>query len=208
MHTGIQNNCSNFLLCKHLSQSVFSITEINKRFSIFFSYCMYMYYIFLIFLQVRNTQVYIKKYSRQSPVFLIFFFVVVFFFSIFFFSSYFFLIYFFSRYETHKSTLRNIPDTRLSWLTEAQGHNNPDFDPSTGEYFFDRHPGVFHMILNYYRTGWLVSSPRSLLCIFFLHHLFTISIALFTCFINETTPVCVRIQSIKHAQYKSCSLCA
>ena len=56
------------------------------------------------------------------------------------------------RYETYKSTLKNIPDTRLSWLTNTHGHN-PDFDPHTGEYFFDRHPGVFNMILNYYRTG-------------------------------------------------------
>ncbi len=56
------------------------------------------------------------------------------------------------RYETFKSTLKNIPDTRLSWLTETTAHNT-DFDPSTGEYFFDRHPGVFNMILNYYRTG-------------------------------------------------------
>ncbi|KAL8624085.1 hypothetical protein ACOMHN_019507 [Nucella lapillus] len=56
------------------------------------------------------------------------------------------------RYETFKSTLKSIPDTRLSWLAEAQGHN-PDYDPATGEYFFDRHPAVFNMILNYYRTG-------------------------------------------------------
>ncbi|KAK7486432.1 hypothetical protein BaRGS_00022356 [Batillaria attramentaria] len=56
------------------------------------------------------------------------------------------------KYETFKSTLKSIPDTRLSWLTEAQGHN-PDYDPASGEYFFDRHPGVFNMILNYYRTG-------------------------------------------------------
>ena len=56
------------------------------------------------------------------------------------------------KYETFKSTLRSIPDTRLSWITEAQGHN-PDYDPATGEFFFDRHPGIFNMILNYYRTG-------------------------------------------------------
>ncbi|XP_052759999.1 potassium voltage-gated channel protein Shaw-like isoform X3 [Mya arenaria] len=56
------------------------------------------------------------------------------------------------RYETYRSTLKNIPDTRLAWLTNSRGHN-PDFDPESGEYFFDRHPGVFNMILNYYRTG-------------------------------------------------------
>ncbi|KAL3842512.1 hypothetical protein ACJMK2_020516 [Sinanodonta woodiana] len=57
-----------------------------------------------------------------------------------------------ARYETYKTTLKNIPDTRLSWLTNTTGSNS-DYDPVTGEYFFDRHPGVFNMILNYYRTG-------------------------------------------------------
>ena len=56
------------------------------------------------------------------------------------------------RYETYKTTLKNIPDTRLSWLSSTKA-NNPDFDAETGEFFFDRHPGVFNMILNYYRTG-------------------------------------------------------
>ena len=56
------------------------------------------------------------------------------------------------RYETYKSTLKNLPDTRLSWLTETTAQN-ADFDTTTGEYFFDRHPGVFNMVLNYYRTG-------------------------------------------------------
>ena len=56
------------------------------------------------------------------------------------------------RYETYKTTLKNIPDTRLSWLSTTKA-NNPDFDAETGEFFFDRHPGVFNMILNYYRTG-------------------------------------------------------
>lgn len=54
------------------------------------------------------------------------------------------------RYETYKTTLKNIPDTRLSWLTDSSSDNR---DPVSGEYFFDRHPGVFNMILNYYRTG-------------------------------------------------------
>ncbi|KAK3585421.1 hypothetical protein CHS0354_020138 [Potamilus streckersoni] len=61
-----------------------------------------------------------------------------------------------ARYETYKTTLKNIPDTRLSWLTNTSGPNS-DYDPVTGEYFFDRHPGVFNMILNYYRTGKLHS---------------------------------------------------
>ena len=56
------------------------------------------------------------------------------------------------RYETFKTTLKTIPDTRLSWMTETTA-NNADYDSETKEYFFDRHPAVFNMILNYYRTG-------------------------------------------------------
>lgn len=56
------------------------------------------------------------------------------------------------KFETYKTTLKNIPDTRLSWLTDTNGHSQ-DYDPVTEEYFFDRHPGLFQMILNYYRTG-------------------------------------------------------
>lgn len=51
------------------------------------------------------------------------------------------------RYETYKATLKKIPATRLSRLTEALAN----YDPILNEYFFDRHPGVFGQILNYYR---------------------------------------------------------
>lgn len=57
-----------------------------------------------------------------------------------------------TRFETYRSTLKNIPDTRLAWITESKA-DNPDYDPLSGEYFFDRHPSMFLMILNYYRTG-------------------------------------------------------
>ncbi|OTF72154.1 potassium voltage-gated channel protein Shaw-like protein [Euroglyphus maynei] len=53
------------------------------------------------------------------------------------------------RHETYKATLKKIPATRLSRLTEALAN----YDPILDEYFFDRHPGVFGQILNYYRTG-------------------------------------------------------
>lgn len=53
------------------------------------------------------------------------------------------------RFETYKTTLRKIPATRLSRLTESLAN----YDPVLNEYFFDRHPGVFAQILNYYRTG-------------------------------------------------------
>lgn len=56
------------------------------------------------------------------------------------------------RHETYRSTLKNIPDTRLSWLVDASA-GSVDHDADLGEYFFDRHPGVFANVLNYYRTG-------------------------------------------------------
>ena len=53
------------------------------------------------------------------------------------------------RYKVYKSTLRKIPATRLSRLTELLAN----YDHARREYFFDRHPGVFAQVLNYYRTG-------------------------------------------------------
>ncbi|KAG8282409.1 hypothetical protein J6590_037778 [Homalodisca vitripennis] len=52
------------------------------------------------------------------------------------------------RHETYKATLKKIPATRLSRLTEALAN----YDPILNEYFFDRHPGVFAQVLNYYRN--------------------------------------------------------
>nr|CAD7406813.1 unnamed protein product [Timema cristinae] len=52
------------------------------------------------------------------------------------------------RHETYKATLKKIPATRLSRLTEALAN----YDPILNEYFFDRHPGVFAQVLNYYRV--------------------------------------------------------
>ncbi|CAF1322690.1 unnamed protein product [Rotaria sordida] len=54
-----------------------------------------------------------------------------------------------TRFETTKSTLKKLPATRLSKLTEQLSY----YDPILNEYFFDRHPGVFSQVLNYYRTG-------------------------------------------------------
>ena len=51
------------------------------------------------------------------------------------------------RFETYKTTLKKIPATRLSRLTEQLAN----YDPVLNEFFFDRHPGVFAQILNYYR---------------------------------------------------------
>ncbi|KAH0810230.1 hypothetical protein GEV33_012561 [Tenebrio molitor] len=52
------------------------------------------------------------------------------------------------RHETYKATLKKIPATRLSRLTEALAN----YDPILNEYFFDRHPGVFAQVLNYYSS--------------------------------------------------------
>ncbi|CAN0427534.1 unnamed protein product [Lampetra planeri] len=58
-----------------------------------------------------------------------------------------------TRHETYRSTLRTLPGTRLSWLTEPDAFANFDYDAKANEFFFDRHPTVFAHILNYYRTG-------------------------------------------------------
>lgn len=56
------------------------------------------------------------------------------------------------KHETFLSTVRNYPDTRLYWVvenvTKAIDHGSERI-----ELFFDRHPGIFEQVLNYYRTG-------------------------------------------------------
>ncbi|KAL3868947.1 hypothetical protein ACJMK2_041695 [Sinanodonta woodiana] len=59
------------------------------------------------------------------------------------------------RHETHVSTLRNIPDTRLSRLAEEHMYSGKHKDV----YFFDRHPAVFNSIIDFYRTGKEVLFP-------------------------------------------------
>uniref|UniRef100_A0A914UMP1 BTB domain-containing protein n=1 Tax=Plectus sambesii TaxID=2011161 RepID=A0A914UMP1_9BILA len=54
-----------------------------------------------------------------------------------------------TRHETYIHVLKKIPATRLSRLSPTLGN----YDPVLNEYFFDRHPEAFEMILNYYRTG-------------------------------------------------------
>ncbi|XP_005989288.1 potassium voltage-gated channel subfamily C member 4 isoform X2 [Latimeria chalumnae] len=58
-----------------------------------------------------------------------------------------------TRHETYKSTLRTLPGTRLAWLADPDAQSNFDFDTKNNEFFFDRHPGIFAYVLNYYRTG-------------------------------------------------------
>ena len=60
------------------------------------------------------------------------------------------------RHETYISTLKNFPDTRLAWIAETASKQK-DYEDGDElverEFFFDRHPGVFVNVLNYYRTG-------------------------------------------------------
>ncbi|RUS69088.1 hypothetical protein EGW08_023150, partial [Elysia chlorotica] len=52
------------------------------------------------------------------------------------------------RHETHVSTLRTIPNSRLSRLAEL----HLEVGGGRQEYFFDRHPAVFNSIIDFYRT--------------------------------------------------------
>lgn len=64
-----------------------------------------------------------------------------------------------TRHETYKSTLRTLPGTRLAWLADPDPDREPQVGSDSGaappspELFFDRHPGIFAYVLNYYRTG-------------------------------------------------------
>ncbi|CAF0876814.1 unnamed protein product, partial [Brachionus calyciflorus] len=55
------------------------------------------------------------------------------------------------RFETYRETIKLIPESRLANLSKT----NSDYDPVTGEFFFDRDPYSFQSILNYYRSGQL-----------------------------------------------------
>lgn len=54
-------------------------------------------------------------------------------------------------FETWRSTVEKIPGTRLALLS-VLGESDDTWDKDRKEFFFDRHPGVFSMVMQYYRT--------------------------------------------------------
>ncbi|XP_056133094.1 potassium voltage-gated channel subfamily C member 2 isoform X2 [Lampris incognitus] len=69
-----------------------------------------------------------------------------------------------TRHETYKTTLKTLPGTRLALLASDSDIDSVldqlqqvpgfiEYNARDNEYFFDRHPGVFAYVLNYYRTG-------------------------------------------------------
>ncbi|XP_030071126.1 voltage-gated potassium channel KCNC2 isoform X1 [Microcaecilia unicolor] len=68
-----------------------------------------------------------------------------------------------TRHETYRNTLKTLPGTRLALLAsehriesgeqQQQVPAGVESNPKSNEFFFDRHPGVFAYVLNYYRTG-------------------------------------------------------
>lgn len=57
------------------------------------------------------------------------------------------------KHSPYVSTLKNVPDSPLAWIISEDCKGNLDYDPTTDVYFFDRHPGVFSQVLNYFQTG-------------------------------------------------------
>ena len=53
-----------------------------------------------------------------------------------------------ARFVTTRHTLERVSGTRLSNLHRT----DPNYNPTTGEWFFDRNPALFNYILDFYRT--------------------------------------------------------
>ena len=65
------------------------------------------------------------------------------------------------RHEIARATLLRQPDTRLGVLAQQTADSGrgdkqtPDDPPcaQTREFYYDRHPGVFNTVMEYYRSG-------------------------------------------------------
>lgn len=65
-------------------------------------------------------------------------------------------------FSTYRSTLCSKPGTFLS-----QKFAHPDFFKETKDFFLDRDPLIFGIVLNYYRTGILLLPPKTKLRLFY-----------------------------------------
>ena len=63
--------------------------------------------------------------------------------------------------EPFVSTLKNIPDSPLALILKDNCKEQLDYDKESNELFFDRHPGVFSQVLDYFQTGKL-HHPRGI----------------------------------------------
>ena len=64
-------------------------------------------------------------------------------------------------HEPFVSTLKNIPDSPLALILKGNCKEQLDYDKESNELFFDRHPGVFSQVLDYFQTGKL-HHPRGI----------------------------------------------
>ena len=63
------------------------------------------------------------------------------------------------RHETYRATLYSVPNTRLYSIATKNPRDAEEFDSESREFFFDRHPGAFEQIINFYRTGQSSTHP-------------------------------------------------
>lgn len=56
-------------------------------------------------------------------------------------------------HSPYVSTLKNLADSPLAMILRDESKSELDYDHVNDVYFFDRHPGIFAHILNYFQTG-------------------------------------------------------